>query len=99
MKKAVLLIMATLAGCTDAEYSQYASYGEAANIECYSGGQAYYRGRSTGKIHTEAHSDGWYFQEQGSNHLVRVSGSCMIRQKTGSTPLPAIESTCCGEIK
>jgi hypothetical protein len=37
-----------------------------------------YEGRSTGKIKSEAQSDGYYFIEKGSGKLMEVSGNCVI---------------------
>ena len=66
-------------GCTDAERAQIGSVGSEAHIECWSAGYKYYDGYSTGKVKTEQGSDGWFFQEKGTDSLIRVSGSCVIR--------------------
>lgn len=76
---ALLVLAASLWGCTDASMSQIVSLGDAAHIECFSGGVKFYSGDSTGKIMSEEASDGWYFRERGTNDLVRVSGSCIVR--------------------
>ena len=68
-----------LAGCTDAHMKQFSTIGSAADVVCYSGALEIYRGRSTGKVSTEKHSDGWFFEEAGTGKLIRVSGSCVIR--------------------
>jgi hypothetical protein len=68
-----------LVGCTDAKLKQLTTLGSPGEIKCYSGGKEIYTGKSTGKIATEQGSDGWYFQEAGTNQLVRVSGDCVIR--------------------
>jgi len=78
----ILLVVALgvmLTGCSNAVISQYTSIGSPADVTCYSGGQVFYHGRSTGKVATEEHSDGWFFQEEGSNRMIRISGSCVIR--------------------
>lgn len=75
----LLLSVAVLSGCTDADMKKVSAFGEPGEIVCYSGGKEFYRARSTGKIQTEAQSDGWYFEEQGTGKLVRVSGTCIIR--------------------
>lgn len=74
------MVLATLflAGCTDADFSQFTSYGSTAEITCYSGGEVIYHGKSTGKVSTEKQSDGWYFQDAATNKLVRISGTCVI---------------------
>ena len=74
-----LIGLLALTACTDAEVSQWTSLGTPGNIVCYSGGKEIYRGRSSGKISTEQHSDGWFFQEADTGKLIRVSGDCIIR--------------------
>lgn len=68
-----------LGGCTNSDIAQIESIGSSGHITCYSGGKVIYDGESTGKISTENGSDGWYFQEQGTDKLIRVSGQCVIR--------------------
>lgn len=75
----VLFGTAVLAGCTDAGRKQITTMGSAAEISCYSGGQVIFQGRSTGKVLTEEHSDGWYFEDAASGKLIRVSGDCVIK--------------------
>jgi hypothetical protein len=55
-----------------------AAYGKSRSIKCYSGAKMIYEGRSTGKIKSEAQSDGYYFIEKGSGKLMEVSGNCVI---------------------
>jgi hypothetical protein len=69
----------TLSACSDATKAQIGAIGNPAEITCFSGGDTIYHGFSTGKIATEAQSDGWYFNERGSNRLIRVSGDCLVR--------------------
>ena len=84
--------MLLLGACTDAQYGNLSSLGEPAIVDCYSGGKRIYHGRTSGKLQSETGSDGWYFIEVGGAHLVRVSGQCIIRQKTSvSVPLPSDE--------
>lgn len=66
-------------GCTNAEMSRFDAIGNPGEIDCYSGGYRIYHGKSTGVIHTEEGSDGWYFQEDSTKNLIRVSGDCVIR--------------------
>jgi hypothetical protein len=90
MKRALLTALLVIAGCTDAQYGQWNSLGEPAIIDCFNGTQPIYHGRTLGKISTEQGSDGWFFIEVGTGHLIRVSGACVIRQKTSaSRPLPS----------
>lgn len=73
------LICFGVIGCSDAQRAQLGAMGQPGDITCYSGGTVFYHGKSTGKIATEKQSDGWYFQEAGTNNLIRVSGACVIR--------------------
>jgi hypothetical protein len=75
----VLLILASMNGCTDGRFAKVKALGTAGHIKCMSGNVVLYEGDSTGVISTEHQSDGWYFQEKGSNDLIRVSGACLIR--------------------
>lgn len=88
----------SLCACTDAEYGNLTSFGEPAIIDCYSGGKRVYHGRTMGQLQSQHGSDGWYFIEVGGSHLVRVSGQCIIRQKTStSVPLPSDEEIAAAE--
>jgi hypothetical protein len=72
-------IILLVIGCTDAKRSQLFSYGDPAEIICYSGGQVIYKGHSSGKVLTEEQSDGWFFKDAETGQLIRVSGDCVIR--------------------
>lgn len=74
----VCLVSFMMVGCTDARLKQYATIGDPAKITCYSGGKIIYEGTSTGKVHSEETSDGWYFVDSDTNKLIRVSGDCLI---------------------
>jgi hypothetical protein len=74
------IVFALLLGaCSDAERGKIEAIGQGGHIECWSAGVKYYDGESTGKVMTEHETDGWFFVEKGSNQLIRVSGSCVIR--------------------
>lgn len=84
MKKLLVIVLVTTCStiflsCTDAFKQQINSLGNDGKITCWSGGKVIYSGESTGKIQTEASSDGWYFRENGTGMLVRLSGDCVIR--------------------
>lgn len=83
MKKIILCaaIVATLSGCTDATIGKINSYGRAAHITCYSGGVKIFEGHSTGKVKSEASSDGYFFNNRDTNSNVEVSGDCVIDYK------------------
>lgn len=74
-----IMVLFSMVGCTDAEVKQVFTLGKPGDIICYSGGKEIYKGSSTGKIATEQGSDGWFFEEAGTNKLVRVSGDCVIK--------------------
>lgn len=82
MKTAILISLAfwasLLAGCTRADLKQIEAVGSPGKVTCYSGGHVIYAGQSTGKISTEQHSDGWYFEDANTGKLIRVSGDCVI---------------------
>lgn len=67
--------------CTDGLRSKIGSFGDSRSIDCYSGVKLIYSGRSTGKIQSEANSDGYYFKEERSGKLIEVSGNCVIGQR------------------
>lgn len=76
---ALVICLASVTGCTDAQVSQWTALGEPATVDCYSGGKLIYHGKSTGKVASEKQSDGWLFKEAGSDAQIRVSGDCVIR--------------------
>lgn len=77
MKK-LLLIAMLLVSCTDGRISKFKSYGKSRSIVCWSGNTVIYAGKSTGKIQSEANSDGYFFTEKGTGKLMEVSGNCVI---------------------
>jgi hypothetical protein len=80
MKKMIMLsiLVFSLIGCTDADYSKFKALGDSANIKCYSGELLIYEGTSTGAIENETQSDGYYFRDKTDNVLKMVSGNCII---------------------
>jgi hypothetical protein len=76
MKYLLLAILSV--SCSDGFMGKLDSYGASRSITCYSGGKLIYSGESTGKIQSEANSDGYYFVEKGTKKLVEVSGNCVI---------------------
>jgi len=73
-----LITLFTTFGCTDAMVSEVLSVGSKAHITCYSGGKVIYDGFSTGKVATEKQSDGWFFEDEKTGNLIRLSGDCVI---------------------
>ena len=79
MKKLLLLTLPLfLFACTDAQRGKITSLGNSATIECYSGGKLIYSGKSTGKVQSEANSDGYFFRDDKLNKMIEVSGDCII---------------------
>ena len=79
MNKIIIsLICFMMVGCTDGTWKMVSALGNPAKIICYSGGKVIYDGISTGRVHTEEHSDGWYFEDASNHKLIRVSGDCVI---------------------
>jgi len=74
----LLLLFIGLMGCTEAEMAKIGALGNAAKIKCYSGGVVIYEGRSTGKVSSEANSDGYFFRDADDQRLKEVSGNCVI---------------------
>lgn len=82
MKKSlmVLAVMAAvaLAGCTDAKKAKMGGYGSEHRVEMYSGGELVRTWTATGKVLSEEHSDGYYFNDKETGALIEVSGDVVI---------------------
>jgi hypothetical protein len=80
---AILLILGLyiLTGCTGASIAKFESLGSKHKITLYSGGVAVRTWHSTGYIQNEEHSDGFYFKDDASGKLIRVSGQIVIEQE------------------
>ena len=79
MKRMFVLMMITgLVGCTDAFVGKLESYGDSARVTCYSGTKLIFDDCSTGKIASEANSDGYFFRSKATGRNVEVSGNCVI---------------------
>jgi len=82
MKKAIVLIsLMILVGCTSADRAKFGSLGSRHKITLYSGGIAVKVWHSTGYINNEEHSDGYYFMDDATGKLIRVSGNIVIEQE------------------
>lgn len=73
-----LLAILSLSACTDAATGKWASLGSSAKVECWSGDTKIYSGRSTGKVASEAQSDGYFFRDKKTDQMLEVSGNCII---------------------
>ena len=74
----VLMIILSFVSCTDAQRAKIGGLGNEATVKCWSGGQVIYEGMSTGKVQSEADSDGYFFKDKASGKLMEVSGNCVI---------------------
>ena len=83
MSKLVLVLALGVLGCTDAQMSKWGALGNGATIECYSGGKLLGKWRSTGKVISEANSDGYFFKDADTRALMEVSGNCVIEYLGG----------------
>ena len=80
MKKLIVLciMLLLLSACTDAQRGKIFALGDSASVECWSGGQLIYKGTSSGKVQSEANSDGYYFVDAETDKTMEVSGNCVI---------------------
>jgi hypothetical protein len=72
-------VIASLIGCTDTLKANFEAIGRPGHITCFSGGQKFYEGDSTGIIQTVEQSDGWEFKDAKTGKFIRVSGACLIQ--------------------
>jgi len=81
MKKTILALVLFMAGCTSAERSQIGALGGSQHIKLYTQcGTVLQEWDSTGVVHTETGSDGWFFTDHATGKLIRVSGTVVITQ-------------------
>jgi hypothetical protein len=80
MKKliVILVIFLFISACTDSTKGRLGAYGEAAQINCYSGGKEIYNGKSTGKA--KLTKGGFVkFTEQGSDKYIEIVADCVVK--------------------
>ena len=78
MKKVLIVAIFVMFSCTDADMACMGAYGDQARVKCYSGTKLIYDGKSTGKISSAAHSDGYLFKDAATGELVEISGNCVL---------------------
>jgi len=80
MKKLLLLLLAfTVISCTDATRSKISGLGNQFKIEVVNcDGSVTHSWISTGKVISENHSDGYYFEDSKTGKLVEVTGNLII---------------------
>lgn len=86
MKKLVTTILAAatllgLVGCTEAERAKFSGLGSEHLVEMYSGGVKVREWTASGKVLSEADSDGYYFKDKDTGALIEVSGDVVITQR------------------
>lgn len=67
-----------MTGCTDAERAKIGGLGDEHRVELYSGGELVRTWTSSGKVHSEQHSDGYYFNDKDTGLLIEVAGDVVI---------------------
>lgn len=88
MKKILILLMLslTLINCTDSSQAKLGGYGDNFKIEIVNcDGTITHSWISTGKVQSEANTDGYYFLDSKSKELIEISGNIIITRlpKTG----------------
>ena len=73
-----MLLVCWCIGCSDAEQAKIAGYGNKHHVTLYSGGEAVQKWTTTGKVSSEGQSDGYYFMDEKTGHLIEVSGNVVI---------------------
>lgn len=68
-------------GCSKQQFSREWNYGAKYDVTLYSAtGVPIGHWITTGKIESEQHSDGWYFTDSKTGHLVIAQGTMVIDQ-------------------
>ena len=74
---AILVILLTV-GCTESGIKNITTWGSSGQIKFYSGGKLINEWTSTGKICSEAETDGWRFVDKKTGKLIRITGDVII---------------------
>jgi hypothetical protein len=77
----ILLSIIFLLGCSRAQRANIMAVGSKHRITLYSGNIAVRTWVTTGSVENEEKSDGYYFQDDATKKLVRVSGAVVIEQE------------------
>jgi hypothetical protein len=75
-----VFIALIMTSCTDAQRARVTGYGAHYKVEMYSGGKMVREWISSGKVHSEEGSDGYYFNDKVSGQLIEVTGDVVITQ-------------------
>jgi hypothetical protein len=75
----LFIAMGISPSCTDAKWAKVGGLGDEFTIEMVNcDGSVARTWISTGKVSSEANSDGYYFMEKGTNKLIEVTGRVVI---------------------
>ena len=74
------LVLIVVAGCSSSERARMnpLAYSKRYTVTLYSGGSAVKTWTAKGKVQSEEESDGYYFVDQATDHLIDVSGTVVI---------------------
>lgn len=78
MSACLIMALVCMNGCTDAWLGTLDALGSRHTVTLYSGGKVVKTWTSTGKVETETDSDGYYFVDESTGKLVRVTGDVVI---------------------
>jgi hypothetical protein len=81
MKKLLLLLAlatVTFSSCSDATSAKISASGNPHRVEVISGGKVARTYLATGKVQSEAQSDGYYFMDAKTGSLIELSGDVII---------------------
>jgi hypothetical protein len=83
MKKLIMFItVLSLFGCTDAEMAKVSGLGAEYKIELINcDGSVARTWISSGKVSSEANSDGYFFNEKSTGKLIEVTGTLIITKQ------------------
>lgn len=93
MKKLFLLVILimTLISCRDSGTAQWSALGKDSKIELLNAdGSITHSWISSGKVATEDGSDGYYFMDDATGKLVRISGDVIITVADKTTSVTTI---------
>ena len=78
MNKSILFVLLLLTGCYSANRAKMLSSGRDHHIIQFSGGKVVGEWTSNGRVFSEEHSDGYYFEDKATGKVVEVSGDIQI---------------------
>ena len=78
MKNPILFVLLLLAGCSHANRARMLSNGRDHQVIQFSGGRKVGEWVSNGRVYTEEHSGGYYFEDKATGKIVEVSGDIQI---------------------